>query len=226
MKRILLLSLSALLAMVPSARGESALRWDAKTQEVRPNSQEKTARADFGFTNASSQPVTIESVRSSCGCTTAALEKKTYQPGEKGRIVAIFTIGSRQGTQVKAIRVGVRGESEPTLLTMVTHVGEAVKIDPPLVYWRTGDAPRPKTIKLKFPDGLGLRVARVSSSDAKIAAAVETLKEGAEYKITVTPEGTARECAAVLTIQAVSRANESKTFLAYAQVKGAGGAGR
>lgn len=213
--------MALLLGMPGLAGAESALRWDAKLVELHPGSQEKTARGEFVFTNRSKQPVTIDSVRSSCGCTTAVLDKKTYAPGEKGRIAVTFTIGSRQGVQVKAIRVNVHGEPEPALLTLVTQIGETVQIEPSLVYWRKGDAPQPKTIKLKIPAGMGLRPSKVTSSNARIAAVLEMIRDGAEYKITVTPEETAREAIAVLTIQAVSRQNEPKVFQAYAQIRGA-----
>lgn len=215
------LSLLALLAMLGIASAQSALRWDKKTVEASLAPGEKTARADFAFTNISKAPVTIDSVKTSCGCTTATLEKKTYQPGEKGHITAVFASNGRQkGPQVKGIRVVVRGDPEPTVLTMVAQIGEAVQIDPPFVFWRVGDAPRPKTIRVKIPAGMGLRLARVSSNDPKIAAALETVKEGAEYQIAVTPQNTDRQAMAVLSLLAVNHANESKAFTAYAQVKG------
>jgi len=146
------------------------------------------------------------------------LDKNTYQPGEKGHITAIFTIGRRKGDQVKGVNVVVRGEAELTTLTMVTHVPEPIKIDPSFVFWHSGDAPTPKTIQLKFP--AGTHEARVSSSDSKILAVLETISEGTEYRITVTPEGTDRQTMAVLYIQAVSPSNEPEVFKAYAQVKG------
>lgn len=212
--------------MLQIAQAQSALRWDSKTLELRPSQAEKTVRAEFGFINTSAQSVTIRSVKSSCGCTTAALEKMTYQPGEKGHVTAIFTIGGRKGTQVKGISVAVEGESEPATLTMVTLIPEVIKIEPQFVFWRTGEAPSPKTIKLKLPASMGLRLARVSSSDPKMSTVLETVREGAEYRITVTPTGTERQTMATLNIQAVSGANEPKVFQAYAQVKGAGGSDR
>jgi len=213
------LSLLALLGMLNFAAAQSALRWDKKVADLQPDPAEKTARADFAFTNVSKQPVTIDSVKPGCGCTTAALEKKTYQPGEKGHITAVFTIGSHKGDQVKGINVTVRGEREPTVLTMVTHVSEPVKIDPPLVFWRTGDALRAKTITVRLPANMGLRLMKVSSNDPKMTAKLETVKEGTEYKITVTPGDTAQKSMATLNLQGVTRSNEAKTLQAYAQVK-------
>lgn len=217
------LPLLALLGMLGFAEAESALRWDSKILEVRPSEADKTARAEFAFTNTGTQPVVIDSVKSSCGCTTTALDKKIYQPGETGHITAVLTIGRRKGVQVKGVAVAIHGEKESTTLTMVTHIPEPTKIDPLLVFWRSGDAPRPKTIKLKLPEGT--HVSKVSSSDSKILAVLETIKDGAEYRITVTPEGTERQSMATLNIQAVSPTNEAKVLQAYAQIKGSDGAG-
>ena len=217
MNRIFL-PLVALLGMLGCAQAQSVLQWDKKIIEVQPGPSEKTAKAEFFFTNISKQPVTIDSVKPSCGCTTTALEKKTYQPGEKGHITAVFTMGSRKGDQAKSIRVDVRGENPATVLTLVTHIGEPVKLEPSLVYWRTGEAPRAKTIQVKLPSGT--RLTRVSSSSPKFSATLEPVGEKSEYKITVTPEETAQKATAVLNIQGVTRSNEQRVFQAYAQVKG------
>jgi len=203
--------------MLGFAQAQSALRWDKKTMELQPGPSEKTAKAEFAFTNTGKQPVVIDSVKSSCGCTTVGLEKKTYQPGEKGHITGVFTIGSHKGDQTKSIRVNVRGEREATILTMVTHIGEPLKLEPSLVFWRTGEAPRAKIINVKLP--AGVRITRVTSSDPKIAATLEPVGEKGEFKITVTPEGTAQKTTAVLNIQGVTRSNESRVFQAFALIK-------
>ena len=52
--------------------------------------------------NEGQTAVTNESLKPSCGCTTAELEKKTYAPGEKGEVRARFDIGQRVGVQSKS----------------------------------------------------------------------------------------------------------------------------
>lgn len=117
------LLLLALLGTLSLAQGEP-LRWDSKTLEFFPSSSEKTVRADFGFTNTGREPIEIDSVKSSCGCTTVSLEKKVYQPGEKGHITGILTPGRHSGVITKGISVKVKGEPKPTVLLMVTHIGK------------------------------------------------------------------------------------------------------
>lgn len=108
--------------MTGLVHAESPLRWEHKIIELYPQQGDKTSRFDFDFINTGTEPVTIDSVKSSCGCTTVALDKKIYQPKEKGRVSAVFTIGRRKGVQVKGISVAVHGEPKPTVLTMVTHI--------------------------------------------------------------------------------------------------------
>ena len=63
------------------------------TQKVDPLTA--SVNAVFAFENIGDKAFTITEVKSSCGCTTAALGKKTYAPGESGEINAKFNIGSR-----------------------------------------------------------------------------------------------------------------------------------
>ncbi|MFZ4763511.1 MAG: DUF1573 domain-containing protein [Roseimicrobium sp.] len=50
-----------------------------------------TTEATFAFTNSGTEPVSIRSVRTSCGCTVADASTKTYAPGEGGQIKVTFT---------------------------------------------------------------------------------------------------------------------------------------
>jgi len=60
---------------------------------------------EFQFTNEGDADLVIESVRTSCGCTTASLDKKIYQPGESGSIPVIFDSAEFTGTFAKAVRL-------------------------------------------------------------------------------------------------------------------------
>ena len=207
------------LSALAFSNAESVLRWDHKQLAFHPVAGEKTVKAEFGFTNTGTQTAKIDSVRPSCGCTTIALEKKSFEPGERGSITAVFTIGQRKGMQAKGIRISVHGESDPTDLMMVTYVEEGIKMEPQFVFWRTGEEPKPKTIKLVMPSSTQLRLGKVVSSDSRISAAVEPVKEGACYNLIVRPLNTENPVTAVLRIEAAAPSSEAKIFKAYAQVK-------
>lgn len=210
----LLLSVSDLL--------HAELVWESKRLEYYPTMAEKTVEAVFQFTNTATNCVTIDSVRSSCGCTTVGLEKKQFNPGEKGRIRAIFSIGRRQGILSSAISVTVHGEAQPVILTIVTHVPELMKIEPLSISWEVGATAQPKTIKLTASPSDPLRVTAISSDDPRILTSFKAVKPGSEYTLEVTPTDTARMAMATLTIEAVSQSNQPRVFQAFAKIKRSG----
>jgi len=213
---ILLASLSPWVAF-----GQSALVWEHKQLEVRPALGDKQAKAEFDFTNASPHPVSIDSVRSSCGCTTATLDKKSYAPGEKGRVTAVFSVGRNRGTLTKGIQVNVHGEANPTVLFLIARIPELVKIDPQLLVWNTGEAPQPKTIALSVSPEKSMRLLKATSSNPAIAAALETVKEGREYALVVHPKTTDKPMFAVLTVELTADSKEiPQQIQAYAKIMG------
>ena len=58
---------------------------------------DKEAVGRFYFVNAGRSPVQIVEVRTSCGCTTAALAKDQFVPGAKGDLEAGFEFEGHTG---------------------------------------------------------------------------------------------------------------------------------
>jgi uncharacterized protein DUF1573 len=197
----------------------AGLEWEKTQLEFHPSATDAEVKGDFNFTNTGKEPVTIDAVEPGCGCTTAVLDKKTYAPGEKGRVTATFNIGQRTGEQHKIIRVKIHDAPEPAVLTMITHIPELMKMSPQFVWWKAGDEPRPQTIELTVMPDAHLRVTRVLSTDPKIKPTLETVEEGKSYKVVVTPEQTATPLMAVLTIDSTLAPDHQKLFTAFAQVK-------
>lgn len=77
---------------------ETEHRVDAKPSE-------SAVHVEYRFANKGDKPVTILSMEPSCGCTSAELEKKVYQPSERGIIKVTFDVGERQGWHQKTIKV-------------------------------------------------------------------------------------------------------------------------
>ena len=90
-----------ILAATFAARGE--LLWESPVQEFERLPDDGAVEAHYGFKNIGSTPVTILRISSSCGCTVAQTDKKTYLPGESGQISARFSFGNRKGLQRKVI---------------------------------------------------------------------------------------------------------------------------
>jgi hypothetical protein len=82
--------------------------------------------ARYKFTNTGSTPIKIQSVLTSCGCTTAALSKTDYAPGESGEIAANFVFGGHTGRQTKSIMVSTSAApGQPTVLKLHVYIQEA-----------------------------------------------------------------------------------------------------
>jgi hypothetical protein len=195
------------------------LKWDRQRVELAPSALENSVDAIFGFVNAGTQPVTIEKLTPSCGCTTASLAKMTIDPGERSQIVARFDITGRRGVQTKTVTVHIKDEKEPVILTLTVTISDLLKIDPPLVAWEQGEAGKPKTVSLRAFEALPVKVVNVVSSETRFTAKLETVRENGEYVIVVTPDTTATPGFAVLSFDVEAR-DQKKSLRAYAQVKG------
>lgn len=196
----------------------AGLKWDALTLDLHPGPADTLAEGKFGFVNSGPDAVTIESLKSSCDCAVATLEKKTYAQGERGEIVARYEIGTRFGDQSATIKVALKGQREPETLTLNIAIPEPAKITPLMLIWTAGQTPEPKTIEVEALPNQPLRVTKVTSNPPGFETRWETITEAAKYRIIVTPTHTEKTTFAVVNIQAQFQ-DGKKSLQAYAQVK-------
>lgn len=188
-------ALAFVLICLPVLPAFAGLEWKSQRIDHPASVADEGAEVDFKFTNTGDHSVTIESVRTSCGCTIATLDKKVYAPGESGEITAIFVFGDRVGKQRKRITVRTRetGEdgkaiTESTALELRVTIPEAVKVRPRLVYWRQNEALAPKTIQITTDHDQPIRVTGVSSANDSVTAELKPVEEGKSYEIVLTPK--------------------------------------
>jgi hypothetical protein len=107
------------LLLASASASQAQLHWNQLEQrfEVRP--RDKFVQTKYQFTNVGSQAVTIDMVLTSCGCTTTALTKTVYQPGESGELVVRYDFDASSGHQEKSILVTTNDNSHPTELRLV-----------------------------------------------------------------------------------------------------------
>lgn len=196
------------------------LKWDNPEQSFVPKLLDTQVVAKYRFTNAGTVPVTINDVRTSCGCTTAALKKKEYAPGESGEIEAKFEIGGRTGHQEKSIFVITSpGSAQPTVLRLKVDIPEVVKIEPQFVMWRLGEQPEPKTIRIAVPDGVPAKIVSVEADNQAVKLELHQIRPGKELEVEVTPPGTTEPAGATLLIRTDYPPANPETHYAYARVK-------
>lgn len=189
------------LALLPSlpfaARAE--LSWKKTVQEFQCSIDDKSAEAHFPFTNTGKTPVTIKDIKTSCGCTTAKLEKKIYGPGESGEVVATYSFKGQTGALRKLVTVTTDDGAAPATLDIRVFRHEPFEMKPALVYWRTGDAGEAKTVQFSA-NGYPVHIKSVTSSNPHVTATVQTVKDGERYLVAVKPQSTAQKETAEISV--------------------------
>src|ERR1700693_5613626 len=142
------------------------LAWETTEQTFNSKPEDKEVVAKYKFTNAGPTPIKIQNVRTSCGCTTAALSKTYYAPGESGEIEAKFTFSGRTGRQEKAITVdSTANPQHQTILRLHVYIEETVKVEPEVVLWRVGEQPNSKAIHITIADNSSAKIVSVISDN-------------------------------------------------------------
>jgi len=196
------------------------LKWEKLEQTCAPSPQDKSVIAKYRFTNVGTAPVTINDVRTSCGCTTAALKKWEYAPGESGEIEANFQFAGHIGHQEKWIFVTTTAAPrEPTLLRLIVNIPIAVTIEPEFVMWSIGDQLAPKTIRIVVADGFPAKIVSVQVNNPAVKLELREVRAGKEVEVTVTPPNTSKPENAVLSIRTDYPPQNPETHYAYAQVR-------
>lgn len=85
------------------------------------------ATVTFSFTNTGTEPLVLNSVRASCGCTTPKWTREPVAPGAIGEITAIYNSKGRPGNFTKTITVKYNGEEGTEFLTIRGTVDSAPK---------------------------------------------------------------------------------------------------
>ncbi len=130
----------------------AALSWERLAVRITAAPTDTQTVVSFPFVNDGRETVTIDSVQSSCGCTTVELKRTKYAPGEKGEIKTVFTFGDRTGPQHKTVTViASEGEKPVTiLLEMFVDIPESVTLEPRVVTWKKDGATEAKFLTLRI----------------------------------------------------------------------------
>ena len=91
----------------PPHQPASYLAWDAERRETNVMAGQASVPFSFWVTNVSSEVVTLNSVRTSCGCTIARLPTMPWklEPGDSGEIPVTMSTAGKMGSIEKAVMV-------------------------------------------------------------------------------------------------------------------------
>jgi Protein of unknown function (DUF1573) len=212
------LILLAGLLFAPRVFGQ--LHWDALEQDQKAKPGDKEAVARFHFVNAGTSAIKIVNVRTSCGCTTAALAKDQFAPGEAGDIQARFAFGSHTGHQEKTIAVTTSDSpNQQTLLRLIVDIPQAVILQPEFVFWKVGEPVDTKKFRVAIGEGFSAKLLGVESDNPDIHFVVNPITPGKELEVSVTPNETKRPQSATLLIKTDYPPENPQTYYEYVRVQ-------
>ncbi len=151
LNRILLVSLASVFAGCP-LWAAALLEWDRTEAAVDMEPGQEEARASFVMTNKSDEPVRIERIKTSCGCTGSVVERKLIPPGESTEIVATFHRGKRRGgVNTNRLEVFLEGLPRPVAqLRFVARIPVLIDLQPQVIFWNAGSTRTPRAVRMKL----------------------------------------------------------------------------
>ena len=118
-KGILFIIVCAIANMVHGQQADTTIVFNKLVHDFGAIAKSDGAKTySFEFTNKGSQPVTIQKVTSSCGCTSSDWTKEPVAPGKKGFVKVSYT-PSGTTAFTKTITVNIAGGSPETFVLYI-----------------------------------------------------------------------------------------------------------
>ena len=115
-KGILFIVVCAIAGTVHAQQADTTVLFNKLTHDFGAIAKSEGAKTySFEFTNQGRQPVTIQNVTTSCGCTTSGWTKNPVAPGEKGFVKVSYTPSGVTAFS-KTITVSLTGGSPETIV--------------------------------------------------------------------------------------------------------------
>jgi hypothetical protein len=187
MKRILTAPLF-LLALIPALDAAPKLVITPETYDFGEAPSGESIQATFTLRNGGDESLHIAYVRTSCGCTTTALEKRDLAPGEKTPLVATLSLKNRSGPQNKILTVGSNDPDHPDIRGIVQ--GTAIRyitISPSIIYLFSAIQGQTitRTVEILSENNTPFKILSIEASHPDLAVGVEPLSASV-YRISLT----------------------------------------
>lgn len=204
-----------------STTASAQLKWTKRTLEFHPAVTDTKVVAEFPFINIGTRAVKIDEVKTSCGCTTATLDKQVYAPGEKGKITAVFDIGSRTGIQQKHVYVSSNDPKEPqVMLTFTATIPKLLDVDPIFLNWVRGEELKPKTVTIKVMGNYPVEHLKITSTDPRMTTEVKHEAGSRLFQVICTPRPAGQGLSAGIEISPDYPKDPPKYYHVYTRVDG------
>jgi hypothetical protein len=207
------------LLVMNASLSRAALWWEQQRIELTANPTDTHVVGTFHFKNTGRTTVTITDVHPSCGCTTAELSRRRFEPGEQGDIRATFNFEGATGPQQKTIAVTTSDAPQrPETLTLRVTIPELIHYSSRLVLWQLGSEPAERQV-------IVTSAKEIASIDPDAAAnpglniRVETLERGKKYRLRLRPKSAAQLANLRVPFEATFADHTKAQLLVYALIR-------
>lgn len=204
--------------VVPAASG-GALRFDSTTIEVDAKPEDDKVTGTWKVKNAGARPVNLVEFETSCHCLSVTQGGKVLQPGESTEVSAVFDIANMTGTAEKTVTVITDDPvTQAYRLTIRVNIPQVFVIEPNMVEWAVGAAPEAKSVSLKIAGGKPIRITEIQSSRKPVAAELEEVEPGREYRIKLTPSSTEESLLGMVKVTTDAASEKHRKTLFFFQI--------
>ena len=188
-----LIYLAFLTLLCPQAIGGTGLTFVSDRMSVTVKPDAKKVSLPFVFENKTKRTIKIASYDSACSCISARIEKgkMAYEPGEKGKIVVDFALGSFSGLQEKTLMLWTTDDTPDnpsSILTSAITIPVLFEISPTTLFWEQNGEGKKQSLKIKVHNDKPIKILKHSGTNKNFSYEIKTIREGWEYEIVVTPQ--------------------------------------
>jgi hypothetical protein len=161
----------------------------------------------FTLTNTGDQPLVIDRVQTSCGCTVAEVNPKTVEPGQSTQVKSVLDLANRKGPMNKVLTVFSNDPAAPQLQLFLN--GQAtvdVELTPPFLFLPGvpyGQVSTGEVVLAAYETNV-VKVVGVSSSSPFVTATFENQPGGKRAVVRLSgqvPEGGPMSASGRVTVQ-------------------------
>jgi hypothetical protein len=209
-----------LLLFLTGAPLQAELQWASRVVSHEAQLGEDSVSLTFAFSNPTTKPITITAIETSCGCTAASLEKKTYAPGEKGKLDVTFDAKGASGLQQKTLYVTTDASPDSTTLTLRVTIPMWLEIAPRLLWWKNGDKTDAKEAVITVNEKAKIQLTSVTSDNAAVQATLQPdAGNASRYRLVLKPASTKETMTATITVVAEAPGAAPRKYAVFAQVR-------
>jgi hypothetical protein len=182
---------SSLIAVATLLQPQSAnaLNWESKTAHIELTSGEPRGTGQFHFTNNTATTVKITAMETSCECTVAQPEKRTFAPGEKGTLPVFYSSKGNTGRRTYVIAVTTDEDGKTVhYLKLVVDTYPEITVTPRTVVWENGEERTAKTVTVRIDANSGVKLTGAAPDRDVVAVELEVGDKPGQSVLRLTPK--------------------------------------